>query len=56
MDKKAKKRIEVLNKRLKKLQTLLTGAKEQMDDPEEVNRLEAEIAKDSAELTKLKNS
>lgn len=56
MDKKSKKRIEVLNKRLRKLRMMLSGAKQQMDDPEEVDRLEAEIAKDSAELTKLKES
>ncbi len=56
MDKKSKKRIEVLNKRLRKLQMMLAGAKQQMDDPEEVSRLEAEIAKDSAELTKLKEA
>jgi hypothetical protein len=56
MDKKAKKRIQVLRQKLTKLQQQLTGAKQQMDDPEEVPRLENEIAAAHAEMTKLKES
>jgi hypothetical protein len=56
MDKKAKKRIEVLRQRLLKLRLLLNGAKEQMDDPDDVVRIEKEIADAEAEITKLKAS
>ena len=38
MDKKAKKRLDVLNKKLQKLQQQLAGAKQQMDEPEEAAR------------------
>ncbi len=56
MDKKAKKRIDLLNKRIQKLQMQLSGAKKQMDDPDEVMRLEKEIADAKQELTTLKES
>jgi hypothetical protein len=56
LDKKAKKRIEVLRSRLTKSQQQLAGAKKQMDDPAEVARLEKEIGEINAELEKLKNS
>lgn len=54
MDKKAKKKIDVLRGRLTKLQQQLAGARKQMDDPDEVRRLEKEIAAAEAELGKLK--
>ncbi len=56
MDKKAKKRIDLLNTRLQKLRLQLAGAKKQMDEPGEVARLEKELAEVTAELEKLKNS
>jgi predicted nucleic acid-binding Zn-ribbon protein len=56
MDKKAKKRIDLLNDRLQKLRQQLAGAKKQMDDPAEVRRLEQEIATAESELAKLKTS
>lgn len=56
MDKKAKKRIDLLNQRLAKLRQQLAGAKKQMDDPDEVQRLEREIADAEAEVEKLKAS
>ena len=56
MDKKAKKRLEVLRKRQEKLRQQLAGAKSQMDDPSEVESLEQEIEKVKAEVEKLKNS
>lgn len=56
MDKKAKKRIDLLQQRLQKLRQQLAGAKKQMDEPEDVSRLEREIADVSAELEKLKKS
>ena len=56
MDKKAKKRIEVLRVRLQNLQRQLAGSKKQMDDAAEVARLEKEVAAAQEELDKLKAS
>jgi predicted nucleic acid-binding Zn-ribbon protein len=55
VDKKAKKKIEVLRDRLAKLKQQLSGAKKQMDDPDEVARLEREITQAQTELDKLKD-
>jgi hypothetical protein len=54
MDKKAKKRIDLLNQRLQKLRQQLAGARKQPDEPGDVSRLEKEIAEVDAELTRLK--
>jgi predicted nucleic acid-binding Zn-ribbon protein len=54
MDKKAKKRIDLLQQRLQKLRQQLHGAKQQMDEPDEVRRIEKEIVEVSVELEKLK--
>jgi len=54
MDKKAKKRIDLLNQRLQKLRQQLAGARKQMDDPEDVRRLERDIEEVASELEKLK--
>lgn len=54
MDKKAKKRIDLLNQKLQKLRQQLAGARKQMDDPEDVRRLEREVEQVTAELEKLK--
>jgi len=56
MDKKAKKRIDLLRKKLGDLQQRLAGAKKQMDDPAEVRQLESQIADAHAEIDKLKSS
>jgi DNA-binding FrmR family transcriptional regulator len=56
MDKKAKKRIDLLNQRLQKLRQQLAGARKQMDDPEDVRRLERDIEAVASELEKLKQS
>ena len=56
MDKKAKKRIDLLNQRLQKLRQQLAGARKQMDDPQDVKRLESDIAQVAAELERLKQS
>jgi predicted nucleic acid-binding Zn-ribbon protein len=56
MDKKAKKRIEVLRKKIADLQPRLAGAKKQTDEPDEVAKLETELAAAQAELEKLKSS
>lgn len=54
MDKKAKKRIDLLQTRLQKLRQQLHGAKQQMDDPDEVKRIEKEIAAANTELEQIK--
>jgi len=54
MDKKAKKKIEVIRKRIQKMQLQLSGAKQQNDEPGEVQRLESEIAAAEAKIKSLK--
>ncbi|MGE0608258.1 MAG: hypothetical protein AB7O62_14270 [Pirellulales bacterium] len=54
MDKKAKKRIDVINQKLGQLRQQLAGAKKQPDEPEDIPRLEKEIAALDAELKQLK--
>lgn len=56
MDKKAKKKIDTLQKKLQMLRQQLAGAKKQDDEPGEVQRLESEIAAGEAEVKKLKDS
>ena len=56
MDKKAKKRLEVLRKKISELQPRLAGAKKQTDEPDEVRKLEAELAATQAEIAKLQQS
>ena len=56
MDKKQKKRMEVLQQKIAKLQQLLAGAKKQPDDPAEVPRLERELAAAHEELARLKQA
>ena len=54
LDKKSKKRLEVIRKKVDKLQLQLAGAKQQEDEPGEAERLEQEIAELKAEATKIK--
>lgn len=54
MDKKTKKKLEVLRRRLQTLRQQLAGAKQQQDEPDEVERLEKQIATMEAEVEKLK--
>lgn len=56
MDKKEKKRLDVIHQRLQHLRQQLSGAKKQPDEPGEVERLEADIAALEAEAKKLKAS
>ena len=49
MDKKAKKKLEVIRQKLQQLRKQLAGAKQQDDEPGEVAALEAQIAKLEAE-------
>ena len=54
MDKKHKKKIDLLNQRVQGLRQKLAGARKQMDDPAEVKALEQQLAAATAELEKLK--
>ena len=56
MDKKAKKKIEVLRQRIAKLQQQLAGARQQEDEPGEAKRIDDEIKATLAEIEKLKAS
>lgn len=56
MDAKAKKRLELINKKLQALRLQLAGARKQNDEPGEVQGLEREIAALEAEATKFKSS
>lgn len=56
VNKKAKKKIEVLKKKLGTLRRQLAGAKKQTDEVGEVERLSAEVAQVEASLTELRNS
>ena len=56
MDKKNTKKLDVLNLRLQKLRQQLAGARQQDDEPGEVQRLEAEIRTLETETTRLKGT
>ena len=56
MDKKAKKKIEVLRQKIQKTRQQLSGARQQDDEPGEVQRLEQEIADYESQIEKLKQS
>jgi hypothetical protein len=55
MDKRDKKRSEVLKQKITKLRQLLTAAKLQPDDQDEIRDLEKQLADATAELAKLKD-
>jgi hypothetical protein len=56
MDKKVKKKSHVLQQRIQTLRQQLAGAKKQMDDKDELQSLERQLAAAEAELAKLKES
>ena len=56
MDKKAKKKLDVIHRRLQHLRQQLAGARQQDDEPGEVQKLEREIAELEAQAEKLKAS
>jgi hypothetical protein len=56
VDKKAKKRLDVINKKLQVLRPRLAGSRAQADDPAELKQLEDEIAQLEREVTELKSS
>ena len=53
LNKKQKKQIEAARKKQAHLRQQLAGAKQQMDDPAEVDRLQKELAKIDAEILKI---
>ena len=56
MDKKAKKKLDVIHHRLQTLRQQLSGARKQNDTPGEVERLAREVAKLEAEANTLKDA
>ncbi len=56
MDKKSKKKLEVLRDKIRRLQQQLSGAKAQPDEVGEVERLTAEIEGLEKQVEQLKNS
>ena len=54
MDKKTKKRLEILRQKLEKSQKLLAAAKTQTDEPDEIENIEKQIADLKAEIAELK--
>jgi hypothetical protein len=53
LNKKQKKQIDSARKKQAHLRQLLAGAKQQMDDPAEVERLKKELAQLDAEIEKI---
>ena len=56
MNKKHKKQLDIEHKKLQQLRLQLAGAKSQLDDPDEVVRIEKEIAATNSRIEKLKES
>jgi len=56
MDKKTKKKLETARQRLQKLRQQLAGVKKQQDEPDEVERLQKEMASVEAQIEKLKSA
>lgn len=54
MDKKAKKRLEILRQKLEKNQKLLAAAKQQTDEPDEIVNLESQIESIKTEIAEIK--
>lgn len=56
MDKKQKKKSQVLQQRIQSLRQQLAGAKKQMDDPAELKSIQQQFTAAEAELAKIKDS
>ncbi|MEL7498388.1 MAG: hypothetical protein AAFN77_12320 [Planctomycetota bacterium] len=56
MDKKAKKRLEILRQKVQKSEKLLAAAKQQPDEPGEAEAIEKQIADYKAEIAEIKSS
>ena len=55
LNKKQQKQIEAAKNKIQRLRDLLKGAKNQPDDPQEIPRLEKQIAELNAEIEKIRN-
>jgi len=56
LNRKQKKQVEVARKKIASLHQLLVCARQQPDDPAEVPRLEAEIAKQEEQIREINKS
>ena len=56
LNKKQKKQLDVEHKKIAQLQLQLAGAKKQIDDPQDITRIEQEIAAANARIEKIKQS
>jgi len=56
VDKKQKKRLDIINKKLTSLRQQLAGSRQQADDLDELKELEETIAKLEAEAAEIKGS
>ena len=56
LDKKTKKKIAVARQKIEKLRVILACAKEQTDEPDEVQKIKDEIAAKEAVIETWKNS
>jgi hypothetical protein len=54
-NKKTKKQLDLARRKKQELQQRLAGEKKQMDNPDEVKKLEAELVRLNAEIEKLQN-
>lgn len=54
LNKKQQKQIEAAKNKIQRLQTLLSAARKQPDDPQEIPRLEKQIAELNTEIEKIK--
>lgn len=55
MDKKIKKKIDVLHQRIATLRQQVAGMRKHNDDPNELRQMEQQLAAAEAELAKLKS-
>jgi hypothetical protein len=55
MDKKAKKRLEILRQKQEKGRKVLAAAKQQTDEPDEVKKIEDQLAQFQSEIDEIKN-
>ena len=55
LNKKQKKQIEAAKNKILRVRQLLNAARKQPDDPDDIPRLEAQIAQLEAEIEKIRN-
>jgi hypothetical protein len=55
LNKKQQKQIEAAKNKITRLRELLSAAKKQPDDPQEIPRLEKQIAELNAEIEQIRN-